>query len=130
MTGREPVMTLAERLAEDAARPEQAAATIDALLRLKLARWHFELARPPEPAELALGQLTGIEAADPNWDAVERELGRAALEAAVAEEGVALADLERAVAKLVTTSSARCSGRCTARSTATACSSTSTAAWS
>ena len=78
----------------------QAVATIDALLRLKLARWHFELARPAEPAELALSQLTGIEASDPGWDAVERELGRAALEAAVAEEGVALADLERAVAKL------------------------------
>ena len=100
VTGREPVMTLADRLAEDAARPEQAAATIDALLRLKLARWHFELARPPEPAELALSQLTGIEASDPGWDAVERELGGAAREAAVAEEGVALADLERAVGKL------------------------------
>jgi RND superfamily putative drug exporter len=101
VTGREPVMTLADRLAEDAARPEQAAATIDALLRLKLARWHFELARPPEPAELGLGQLCGIEATDPNWDAVERELGRAALEAVVAEERVALEDLERAVGRLV-----------------------------
>ena len=100
VTGREPVMTLAARLAEDAHRPEQAAATVDALLRLKLARWHFELARPPEAVELPLSTLTGIEAADPNWDAVERELGRAALEGAVAEEGVALADLERAVAKL------------------------------
>ncbi len=100
VTGREPVMTLAARLAEDAHRPEQAAATVDALLRLKLARWHFELARPAEAVELPLSTLTGIEAADPNWDAVERELGRAALEGAVAEEGVALADLERAVAKL------------------------------
>ena len=100
VTGREPVMTLGARLAEDAQRPEQAAATIDALLRLKLARWHFELARPPEPAELTLAQLTGIEATDAEWDAVEQELGRAALDSVVAEEGVALADLERAVHKL------------------------------
>ena len=100
VTLREPVMTLGERLAEDAARPEQAAATIDALLRLRLARWHFELARPPEPAELALEQLLSVEAPAPDWDGVERELGRAALEGAVAEEGVALADLERAVQKL------------------------------
>jgi RND superfamily putative drug exporter len=100
VTGREPVMTLAERLAEDAQRPEQAAATIDALLRLKLEHWHFAPARAPERAKLELAQLTGIEASDPNWDAVERELGRAALEGAAAEEGVSLADLERAVQKL------------------------------
>jgi hypothetical protein len=97
VTGREPIVTLAQRLAEDAARPEQAAATVDALLRLKLARWHFELARAPEPAALTLGEL--LKAEPPDWEAVERELGRAALDAAVAEEGVALADLERAVAK-------------------------------
>ena len=130
VTGREPVMTLGERLAEDAARPEQAAATIDALLRLKLARWHFELARPPEPAELALAQLTGIEASDPGWDAVERELGRAALEAAVAEEGVALADLERAVAKLAGHVERALLGPVHGALRGDPCSSTSTGAWS
>jgi putative drug exporter of the RND superfamily len=100
VTGREPLTTLADRLAEDAMRPEQAAATIDALLRLRLARWHFELASPPEPAELALQQLLSIEPTAPNWAAVELELGRDALEAALAEEGVGLDDLERAVGKL------------------------------
>ena len=100
VAGREPVVTLADRLAEDAARPEQAAATIDALLRLRLARWHFEPARPPEPAELALAQLLSRERPQPSWAVVEHELGRPALEAALAEEGVALADLERAVGKL------------------------------
>ena len=116
VTGREPVMTLAERLAEDAARPEQAAATIDALLRLKLARWHFELARPPEPAELALSQLTGIEARRSRTgtpssasSAAPRSRPRSPRRASRSPTSSARSPSSP------TTSSARCSARSTAR---------------
>ena len=130
VAGREPVITLADRLAEDAARPEQAAATIDALLRLRLARWHFELARPPEPAELALGQLLSAEAAEPDWRAVEHELGAPRWRPRSPRRASRSPTSSGRSASSPSTSSARCSARYTAGWGAPACSSTATAGWS